>query len=149
MDGQTPAPRKRTRRGSRGGRNRKKKPAAAGGDGTGEGGDGVPEAVGADASTDDGSAPETGADEPSHDGALAARVSSDANGEVSEIVADVDLAEPRAEHADEPAATESRAAADSGERAADDVESETPDVDGGYVPMSQWIDDFDRPRGRS
>ncbi|HET9288175.1 MAG TPA: Rne/Rng family ribonuclease [Gaiella sp.] len=73
-------PRKRTRRGSRGGRNRKKKPAAVNGDGA---------------------APETGADGP--------------EGEPAEAVVAV------------PA-------------------PEAPEADGdaGYVPMSEWIEDFDR-----
>ncbi len=74
------APRKRTRRGSRGGRNRKKKPAAVNGDGA---------------------APETSADGP--------------EGEPAEAVVAVPAPEaPEAEG------------------------------DAGYVPMSEWIEDFDR-----
>ena len=78
--GDDAVPRKRTRRGSRGGRNRKKKPAAVNGDGA---------------------APETSADGP--------------EGEPAEAVVAVPAPEaPEAEG------------------------------DAGYVPMSEWIEDFDR-----
>ena len=84
-DGNGAAPRKRTRRGSRGGRNRRKKPVAV---------EGAEESA---------AAPEDGVEEPE---------------EVVEAVVATATAP---------------------------VEPEAPTGDG-YVPMSEWLDDFDRPR---
>jgi ribonuclease G len=108
---QAPTPKKRTRRGTRGGRNRKRKPAAANGDAVADSTDGddlpedldeVPEAVdGVPVDLD--SVPEAPAEEPA-----------------AETVEPV---------ADEVAAV-----------VASDGDSEAE----GYVPMSEWIGDFDR-----
>ena len=84
-DGNGAAPRKRTRRGSRGGRNRRKKPVAV---------EGAEESA---------AAPEDGVEEPE---------------EVVEAVVATATAP---------------------------VEPEAPTGDG-YVPMSEWLEDFDRPR---
>ena len=86
-DGDGAAPRKRTRRGSRGGRNRKKKPAVA--------------------ANGDGAAPEPEAGETD-------TVPTEANGEPALL---------------EPVPAEASA--------------DAPD-EAGYVPMSEWIEDFDR-----
>ena len=98
VDGDGAAPKKRTRRGSRGGRNRKKKATtAANGDGA--------------------EATELG--EP--DAAEAVAVPLETNGDGAPA---------------EPAPTMSAAEAD-------DASTDSPD-EAGYVPMSEWIEDFDR-----
>ncbi len=89
-EGDGAVPRKRTRRGSRGGRSRKKKPAATNGDGAA----------------------------PDPDAGEIATVASEANGEPAAL---------------EPVPAEAPAEAPAG--ASDDA---------GYVPMSEWIEDFDR-----
>ena len=97
-DGDGAAPKKRTRRGSRGGRNRKKKPtAAANGDGAEATDLGEPEA------------------------AETAVVALESNGDAMPL---------------QPASSASPAeAADA---------SADPPAEAGYVPMSEWIEDFDR-----
>jgi len=98
VDGDGAAPKKRTRRGSRGGRNRKKKATtAANGDGA--------------------EATELG--EP--DAAETVAVPLETNGDGAPT---------------EPAPTMSAAEAD-------DASTDSPD-EAGYVPMSEWIEDFDR-----
>jgi len=103
-DGDGAAPRKRTRRGSRGGRNRKKKTTAA------VNGDGAEATEAAEASA---------ATEP--DAAESAAVELETNG---------DTAPP------EPAPKE--VAVEVADASADSAE------EAGYVPMSEWIEDFDR-----
>ena len=108
---QAATPKKRTRRGTRGGRNRKRKPAAANGDAVADStdGDDLPEDLDAVPEAADGvpvdldSAPEAPAEEPA-----------------PETV--------------EPVAKEVAAVV------ASDGDSEAE----GYVPMSEWIGDFDR-----
>jgi len=87
-DGDAPVAKKRTRRGSRGGRNRKRKPAAANGDGE----------VGAEA------------------------VATEPN-----ALEEAPVAEPE----------------EAPQQVAEPVDATAP-REAGYVPMSEWIEDFDR-----
>ena len=96
-DGEQPAPKKRTRRGSRGGRNRKKKPVEADASANGKG------AAAADDQPDD-ALPEDVPPEPA----------------AAPEVAESEVAEPAA------------------------VLAVPQEGDDGYVPMSEWIEDFDR-----
>jgi len=107
VDGELPAPKKRTRRGTRGGRNRRK-PAVAVANGDGADGDGHDEGAQADARLEEA---------PAH-----------------EIETDVSRPEPEA--------------AD-GEPVHEDVKAPvgvaaTEPAPDGYVPMSEWLDDFNR-----
>jgi ribonuclease G len=105
LDGAAPAPKKRTRRGSRGGRNRKKKP------------------VGAEAAAGNGSV--DAADEGAELGEPPVRPEAPAAVTPDESPAEgPDEAEPEPETIE--AAAEAAPAAE------------------GYVPMSEWLDDFDR-----
>ncbi|HET9939350.1 MAG TPA: Rne/Rng family ribonuclease [Gaiella sp.] len=110
-DGEPAAPKKRTRRGTRGGRNRKRKTVAANGDA----------ADSADADADAHADAEVGAD---------AEV--DHELETPETEPEVPDAETPAE-APEPVAAEVAVVAEDGDGEGD-----------GYVPMSEWIGDFDR-----
>ncbi len=119
-NGTEPKPRKKTRRGSRGGRNRKKKPASVSENGE-ELGDGAPVS------------PQSGELESAQIEPLDIE-----SADVEPAEVEPAEAEPAAES--EPQATpEAEAEPDESDdpgEAADDVP--------GYVPMSQWIDDFER-----
>jgi hypothetical protein len=97
-EGDAPAAKKRTRRGTRGGRNRKRKPAAANGDA----------ATGAEATDAEGTDAEAAATEPI-------------------TPAEAPVPEPEA----------------APRRAPEPVDAAAPSEEG-YVPMSEWIEDFDR-----
>jgi len=114
-DGEAPVVKRKTRRGSRGGKNRRKKPAAEGdaAEADGEADAGVAVAV-----VDDADAPaDDDAETENETAELVPEVAT-----VAEIVVDIEP-EPAAEP-DEPAVSD----------------EESP----GYVPMSEWLDDFDR-----
>ncbi|MGL6278739.1 MAG: TRAM domain-containing protein, partial [Gaiella sp.] len=120
-------PKKRTRRGSRGGRGRRKKPAASG-DGVGTDGDVTAETGGAPA--------DAGEDDASGNGAAATPGSA-----------------PPAPRAASRTRAKSAASAPAATPPADDQPEDgagtTPAVEAaqapdGYVPMSEWLDDFER-----
>ena len=92
-DGDAPAAKKRTRRGTRGGRNRKRKPAAANGDASGR---------------RRGDSAEAAATEPN-------------------ALEEAPVPEPE----------------DAPQQVAEPVDATAP-AEAGYVPMSEWIEDFDR-----
>jgi ribonuclease G len=123
-DAEAPVVKRKTRRGSRGGKNRRKKPAGAG----------------------TGLAAEGGAE---GDSALAVLVEDDTDTHADERVEAVEIAvlEPSEEAVapervpdpdPEPVGETARAAEPASEPPA--AESDDP----GYVPMSEWLDDFDR-----
>jgi ribonuclease G len=107
VDGEMPAPKKRTRRGTRGGRNRRK-PAVAAANGDGADGDGHDEGAQVDARLEEA---------PAH-----------------EVEIDVSRPEPEAAD-DEPAREDVKAPVGVA------AKESAPE---GYVPMSEWLDDFNR-----
>jgi ribonuclease G len=131
-DGDAPAVKRKTRRGSRGGKNRRKKPAGAAAGGT----------------------ESEGETELDDDGAVAVAlieddvIATDEAVEPDESTVDIAVVEPEApQTAPEPAADPEPAAE------AEPVAERRPELDEsaaaesddpGYVPMSEWLDDFDR-----
>ncbi len=111
-----PAPKKRTRRGSRGGRNRKKKPAAAG-------------------STEPGSVAGT---VPAEGDVLDEGEERDPGSDGHGVLED------GPEAADDAPASPVVVAVVPDEEAPEPVEVGADAAPDGYVPMSEWLDDFDR-----
>jgi hypothetical protein len=130
-DGEAPVVKRKTRRGSRGGKNRRKKPAGAAAGGAESDG-------------------ETDADD---DGAVAVALiegdvtATDEAIEPDEGTVDIVVLEPEApQTAPEPAAgTEPAEVEPVAEATPEPDEASAADSDDpGYVPMSEWLDDFDR-----
>ena len=166
--GEAAPAKKRTRRGSRGGRNRKKKPAE---------GDAVPVEDGAEPSAEDGTAPsaprihvpdpELALDEkPRRRSRAAEPTAAEGDAEAAGQVADAVAEEPAVDGAEAPKRKKTRrgsrggrnrkkpagaaaATSDNGaEPAAEQREPEPEPVaaetaPGDYVPMSEWLDDLD------
>jgi ribonuclease E len=135
------APRKRTRRGSRGGRGRKKKPAQS----TEGGADGS-------AGTDTGA--NTGTDAEPHEApTVAVEADAGAAAENGDLVT-----EPAAKPAPRPRKRTPRSTASTAQSEGAGVATVAPAVEtpsaateapvaDGYVPMSEWLDDFEQSRG--
>jgi len=130
VDGEQSVPKKRTRRGSRGGRNRKKKPVAADASANGQG----------TVATDGGEPSVSSGGEPSVSSGGKPSVSSGSAPSVSSGEPPVPSGDGRAEPEPEP---EPEAAV--AEPEPEPATVARPEEDGeGYVPMSEWIEDFDR-----
>jgi ribonuclease G len=133
----SPRPRKRTRRGSRGGRGRKK--SAQGSAATEAGDDAEPEAVAADgapvAETGDADGVEdaSGGSAPATGRRPAARRRSSVAAAAAPAEPPTAVGDGEGEPSAAPPSTEP---------------STEPSTDGGYVPMSEWLDDFEQPSGR-